>query len=54
MEIAFPMLERCGVHKAMQTGILMGIRGKRSEGTLTLGVLWLFRMHNCSLFNTKG
>lgn len=29
MEAAFLLLERCGVHKAMYTGILMGIRGKR-------------------------
>lgn len=54
METAFLLLERCGVYKAMQAGILMGIRSKRSEGTLTLGILWLFRMHNCSLFNSKG
>lgn len=53
-ETAFLLLERCGMHKAMQTGILMGTRGRRSEGTLTLVILRVFRMHNCSLFNTRG
>lgn len=51
---AFLLLEWCGMHKAMQTGILMGMRGRRSEGTLTLVILRVFRMHNCSLFNTRG
>jgi len=54
METAFLLLGRCGMPKALQTGVLLGIRGKRSEGTLTLAILWLFRMHNCNLFNTKG
>lgn len=42
------------LERSMRTGKLMGVRGKRSEGILTFGFLWLFRMHNCSLFNTKG
>lgn len=37
METIYIMLERCGVHKAVLTGILMGIRGKRLEGTSALG-----------------
>lgn len=52
-DAAFHSLERCGVPKAMQTGMLLAIRGKTAEGTCTLLILWLFRMQNCSLFNSK-
>lgn len=54
VDAAFHFMERCGLPKAMQTGMLMGIRGKRAEGAWSLMILWLFRIHNCSLFNTKG
>lgn len=53
-ETAFLLRRRCGMYKAMQMAILMGIGGRRSESALTPVILQAFGMHNCSLFNTKG